>query len=46
MNYTKPEITLAAPASLAIQGGKKDVQPMTDSEKEFLLSEPAYEADE
>jgi hypothetical protein len=45
MNYSKPEITSLASASLVIQGSSQKSVAMRDS-SEPLQTNPAYEADE
>jgi hypothetical protein len=45
MNYTKPEITSLASASLVIQGSSKTATTSKDSQ-EVYVTIPAYEADE
>jgi len=46
MNYTKPEITSLASASLLIQGAAKTAGRNDSISPATLQSVPAYEADE
>jgi hypothetical protein len=46
MKYTKPEVTLRASASKAVQGSEIKQQQVTKDNMSLLATNSAYEADE
>jgi hypothetical protein len=46
MKYTKPEVTLLASASKAVQGSETKQQQVTRDNMSILATNAAYEADE